>query len=504
MKKLILSAFALSLMAFSGMLSAQTEAIDDFLGLETEILPELKGKQKFTGENLNQKESWNVTTDQVIKDLPEPNKGQGYSIIPWASQDPEEWLSITNWLLERKVKDQHPDWQIRLREANHTELMGKVLQCKGICYVYRGSNKARVQHLSRILEGDEFRTEKDSVAWVFTIDGSLVRLSPETSISFQEINLSVTEVFSLVRLNQGHVFWKPITASPEPMDPTPETDTYSLPLLVREANQEFFERTILKDQKPEERPGYVVELPYYAVEDQVTTINNLKDQNLKSKKHNSRLMLVSPNGSVIVRNDSFDFVHLTGGKSYFKKRSTEPEGFMNLHLRGYAATDVKPITELEWFEIESNGRSFAKMETVPGELQVLELLTKRIKTIELARQIWMKEFSLPIMALAENPQKLARDYGYKLWGEDIEKRVEFLIEYTRRIETTNLRSVENLLVKLEENGEKPRKELSLDLYTRSLNHYLLGLKSRYDKKNMRVREMNDLQYYVWILRNGKF
>jgi hypothetical protein len=49
-----------------------------------------------------------------------------------------------------------------------------------------------------------------------------------------------------------------------------------------------------------------------------------------------------------------------------------------------------------------------------------------------------------------------------------------------------------------------KKELSEDNYRASLNHYLLGLKSRYDGKKMRVREMNDLQYYVWILKNGKW
>jgi predicted metalloprotease len=78
------------------------------------------------------------------------------------------------------------------------------------------------------------------------------------------------------------------------------------------------------------------------------------------------------------------------------------------------------------------------------------------------------------------------------------------VEYTRRVETTNLRSLENLLTKLEDKGEKVRRDLSEDHYRSSLNHYLLGLKSRYDNKKMRVREMNDLQYYVWILRNGKF
>ena len=71
------------------------------------------------------------------------------------------------------------------------------------------------------------------------------------------------------------------------------------------------------------------------------------------------------------------------------------------------------------------------------------------------------------------------------------------------METTNLKSMENLLAKLETNGEFNQKEMDDGHYQAALNSYLLQLKKRYINKRMQVREMNDLQYYVWILRNGK-
>jgi hypothetical protein len=90
-----------------------------------------------------------------------------------------------------------------------------------------------------------------------------------------------------------------------------------------------------------------------------------------------------------------------------------------------------------------------------------------------------------------------------VWGTDIQQRQNFLLEYTRRMETTNLKSMENLLAKLETNGEFNQKEMDDGHYQAALNSYLLQLKKRYINKRMQVREMNDLQYYVWILRNGK-
>lgn len=483
---------------------SQTEAVDDFLGLESEILPELKGEQRFTTPDLHESPTLQVRPENVEVDLPEPNKGQGHSIIPWSTQDPEDFLSINTWLIERKIKDETPDWKIRLRQADHKELVGKILQCKGTCEVYRGSNKANVQHLSRITEGDEIKTGKDSVAWIYLMDGSLMRLSPETSVSLNEFNLTKNDFFILARLNQGHIFFHPRTSKDLPMEFAPETDSVSLPVLVREANQQNFERGIYKYQTSQQRVSEVMNLDETAVKNQINVLNSYRADNNPVMTLKTRVMIVSPNSSIVAKDASFDYVYLPGGKAFFKKRTTEEGEEYSLHLRGYAMTEAFTVSDMSWYEVDQNGRNYSPMTNVPGTLQVLELITKRIKTIELAREIWVKDFTLPIMQSRNNATDLARDFGYTLWGDEMSRRFDFLVEYTRRIETTNLRSIENLLVKLEASGEKIRRDLSDEQYQVSLNHYLLGLKSRYDKKKMRVRDMNDLQYYVWILKNGKY
>jgi hypothetical protein len=503
MNKQFLSAFALSLILLSGHVCAQTEGVDDFLGLETEILPELQGKQKFTSPQMHQSESWNVPVETALVDKSEPNKGQKFSIIPWEELDSEEWLSISKWINEREVKDRIPDWKIRLREATHHELIGKVLNCHGTCYVFRGTNKARVQHLSQVREGDEFQTEPDSVAWIFLMDGSLVRLSSETSISFHEINFSATQNFIEARLNHGHIYWHNRSKIEDTIEYAPETDSVSLPLMLSEANQEYFHRKSFQKLNDSEQISELMIPDDFAVKDQFEFFKKLKSQNTPYLTIPTKVMIVAPNGTIVSQDTSFDLVHLMGGASWFKKRTATEGHDFKIYLRGYSATEAQTDAQIDWYEIPANGRSYAVTDS-RGTLQILELLTKRITTIELAREIWIRDFTLPIIQNFASPEILGRQYGYRLWGDDLEKRYNFLLEYTRRVETTNLKSVETLLIKLEENGEKPRKELSDNLFRVSLNHYLLGLKSRYDKKKMRVREMNDLQYYVWMLKHGKW
>lgn len=506
MKRLIWSAFALSLTLLPSVSFTQTESIDDFLGLESEVLPDLEGPQRFTPTELHESPDWKVEEKNVVLDK-EPLKGQGHSIIPWKGIDPEGFLNIEYWLSDRALKDVTPDWKIRLRDQRHAELMGKVLKCVGTCPVFRGSEKANVEHLSRILEGDEFRTDKDSFAWIYLMDGTLIRLGAESSVSFHEMLVSPKEIFYVFRLNFGHVYWHPRTTSEVAAEFKPETDSVFLPLMLREANLESFERKRFSKQSDREHLSEVMELKDLAIQDQVARLNELKKKNNetieKSNKKDvaTRVMMIAPNVTVTADKLSFNMIHVTGGKTWFRK--TSGEGTMQVELRGYVKTTTTLDKVDAWQEVEPNGRILG-VAAASGLIDVAELLTKRIQTIELAREMWIEKYTLPILADIDQQKRLGIEHGYRLWEEgDLKKRQEFLSEYTRRVETTNLRSVENYLVRLEEAGEAPRRELGADLYQKALNHYLLGLKTRYTQKKMRVREMNELEYYVWLLRNGK-
>jgi hypothetical protein len=76
---------------------------------------------------------------------------------------------------------------------------------------------------------------------------------------------------------------------------------------------------------------------------------------------------------------------------------------------------------------------------------------------------------------------LAETYGYRLWGElggvkdqDLAKRVRFLHEYTRRIETTNLVVAEQFFKKLVRRGDKwSPKQFDFRFYRRALQKFMI-------------------------------
>src|SRR5690606_4233162 len=96
------------------------------------------------------------------------------------------------------------------------------------------------QYRSRIHEGDEIVTDKNSMAWVMLIDGTLLRISPNSSISFNDVNLSKQQTQFFMRLNYGHVYIQPRFSGKFEAQDMAETDGAFLPLLEKTANREFY------------------------------------------------------------------------------------------------------------------------------------------------------------------------------------------------------------------------------------------------------------------------
>ena len=498
--KLILSAFAVSLL--SPNFSAYGEK-REFLGLESELLPLLPGEGRFTRSNLHQDENWNVKEQEVIRPSL-PLKGQKYSTIQWENIDPDKWMNFDIWKSERELKDNLLEWQLRIRHVTQNEHMGKVLHCTGECKYFRNSDFVNAVHLSRINEGDEFQTSKNSGAWIYLMDGSLLRIGPESSVTFQEINLGQDEILVYLRLNQGQIHWSPRANLQTPESSLPETDIFSLPLIVKEANQEFFELKLFRSQNDKQHLVEMLNLNQDAINLQIKELEDLRLKNNLKALPTTKVIAVTPQVSLIGKKTNFDLLHLPGHSTYFKRRTSHEGDEFQIALRGYTNTELVSISETSWYSMDKTGRNYEKVEDVPPELQLIELLTARVKTIELAREFWYEKYSASISnhISQKNAQQLASDYGYVLWSDDYLKRTSFLLDYSRRIETTYLRALDNLQLKLEKSGEVMGKGLDARFHEAALNEYLSYLKSRYSIKRTQVREMSDLQFYIWALKKG--
>ncbi len=404
-------------------------------------------------------------------------KGEQASLIEWDRLEESKFLDLDQWRVDIRVKQKEPRWRRNLQERRLREKMGYILECVGECRLYRGLGYANVGYLSTIREGDELQTKDDSYVWVYLLDGTMVRLSPQGSITFKEFNIGLKENFLYLRLNAGNsLVWSRRTNELEAQS-IKETDSLFFPLSLGEANPPRREKKLDEEDL------------FKFLEDSNDTFVKYEKLNKLIKRNNvfiskkTEYFLVMPNGTIQGSSIVGEFVVLTGNKSFFKLRDKEQVGLkgeftnpdITFYFRGFSNEDKVQLDHGKWYEVDAKGRELKNREA--GVLAMGEFVTKNIPSIFIARELLFSKYSLFTQEVL-NDKELAEEYGYRLWqsrkskNSDLEQRLNFLIEYTRRVETTNLLVAEQFKKKLERSGEKwESSEYTQDFYRKAMGDF---------------------------------
>lgn len=429
----------------------------------------------FKGEALN--------NEQLQKNRGPKYKKQNELILEWDKIDAANWNSFELWQLERELKDRYPKWKVAQKERLLVEMVGRFIDCVGVCQSYRGAGVAKAQFRSSILEGDEIVTLKDSYAWIFLMDGTMVRLSPESSISFKEINISNQQIFFHARVNYGNVLW--LNRLRESLDSTNdrETDALFLPLAYYESNPEE------REKKLDENRLYEFLTEDYTTLSQYQKANKLiEENNQKMHERQTLSLIVTPNGSILGSDLMLEMVVLEWGKSYIKNRSysiykaeskaTQEASFFYRGLLNREQMDLEVET---WYEVSEDGEEIHKMDDGQLNFSFGEYLTKRIPTLFVAREMMLKDYSFPLFKKSLKENDMAQ-VNYHLWNgpdkiaqDEIAKRLDYLKEHTRREETT-LRGIRRQYKeRLEKRGEKIEESHYGDqFYSKAFNYFMVS------------------------------
>lgn len=449
-----------------------------------------------------------VEPPPIPKELDHPVlRRTGHSLIPWSDLKETEFLNVKRWIAERAERDKDPLWKIKHRLSSSREQVGKVIGCVGTCTSFRGTASTKIGWLSRILEGDEINTDTDSYLWMMLTDGALVRLSPETSIGFLEMNVTKEKFFFHARVNKGHIYWRPRRGNELLETQMAETDRLFLPVMDPKANVEWFGRKKIEGKSEQEKNLLSTSIEIQGKKEQYSLINELIKKNNQFATVAHEALIVAPNVNALVQNGPFSLFYAPGGKSYVKSwtgdrgETGKPvfsdggASLVRLFYRGFENTDFVDIEQDKWTEVDADGKDISVMDETPGLLLASEILFQRIPTIILVREKWLKE-TKGIWDSIQNPEKLATDWGLRLWNKEQDTRLSFLTEYTRRVETTNLRVLRRLT-------ELKPTEFDDRYISRAMSKYLVDLKQRYSFSNTSVLDMSPLHYYGWVLINAK-
>jgi hypothetical protein len=416
-------------------------------------------------------------------------KNQAKSLIDWDNINTQQWLDLDSWITQRNAKSANPNWKVEKRVKEHKEVMGKVLQCLGECKVHGRFGATKGRFKTRIYEGDELETFDKSSAWIVLVDGSLIRLAAFSSISFYEINFTKKESFISYRLNRGHLFSSSRKEHDEYETNMLQTDTAFFPLHYIEANQEFYMRKEYKKLNPEEKLKYALELNPGSSSLQIALNKSFKAH--PQKKQTTHLAITA-NSSFIILDGQYHLFHETKAKSLLHADRAKQ---IDVSLRGYSNNTLVNASAKKYYEVNKEGTQISENEKLKSKFKKIKYLVSRIPSLYMAREIELKDK----MAILMNEDiKLSLDFNYYRWEEDhLDKHIDSLIDYSRRIETTNLSVVGKFFKSTVITGMTDK----YFQYTYSI--HLGNLGNRDYAELEKIKSFDKARYYLWVMKNGK-
>ena len=450
---------------------------------------------------------WALPSESVDPDTQEYGREEFKDLTEWKKIDNAKWTSFGDWKKQRAAKDKLPSWRTLTRNAKSREIIARVIKCVGRCQYYRGLNVSTAQTLTTLREGDEFITAKDSQAWIVLMDGTIFRVSAKTSLTLNEVNLSLKQVSFLIRLNSGHVQFQSRLRGQFKTLNRPESDLVFSPLLVRQANREFYAINEYKKLSKKEKFSYAVAANAGHAAQYLKLNDFLKSKDDVFSKRDSKVLLYTANLSLFTQNTHGSLFYSPRGKSVFKI-TNELENFTSgdnrvqrarIQKRGYEVSGLDNIIFNQWYEVDAKGENIDTLSLAPRYFEASRSFLNRIPMIQLAREVFLEKYSLGLFS-TKGTKSLARDYGYRLW--DNSKRPElflreaYLKEYIRRTETTNLKSFEKLSEIL------TPFEFDRSYFQRAMNKHYKKIKDLHSLKNLKVRKLSHKKFYLWLLREN--
>ena len=335
--------------------------------------------------------------------------------------------------------------------------MGRFVSCVGECLVYRGFSFIRARSRSLLQEGDEIRMGKNSYAWIFLWDGSLLRVSPETGLSLREFNVTTEGFFVFLRLNWGHIFVLN-RAREGTGKQMPETDTLFLPL-PQDLGKGF-----------QGSSGEVAE------RGRSQRVQNQKQMPLRP----SRWLITMTNGTLFSEDVRLDVFHQQEGESFFRYGR---EGLVEFWYRGYERRLPETLQGEKVYRVAPQGLSLGE-EGPELFFARTSLVVKRIAHLLFLREKWLVQYAKGLHPLQfPPPEEFSLKTGFRLWGgwdagEEMSRRLRFLEKLTRREETRYGYVLKKFRRERREEDPPSLEVLPRRYEERGFRHYLRSLKVR--------------------------
>lgn len=370
----------------------------------------------------------------------------------WNQLGNEDWFDLKLWKETEVSKRLNPNWRENTYLLAHKQIIGRILYCEGECKSYRGGGFAFLKKDSLVREGDDLLTSEKSFLWIQLVDGSILQFFPMASMSFREFNFTKEKFFFFLRLNYGPIFYLNRNQNLWPESNLMPTDQMiawpqgRFSKWLGEYEKKFRLEQILKTSKESLK--------------KVSIINDLIKKNKNWMVHRpTQTLFVTPHGHILGEEMKIMVFSDPSAETTFKfiewPLGTKSEVDAKFYYRGYLSHDVSRLRENIYYQTADNGRSLEEKAVLHKEFWPMEFLLRRPYALLYLRELGLRKYSRDFFTKDPSEVLLREQKQVHLWKENMQRlHLKYLLEYTRRIETSQMSIAKNYFSHLEEEDLK--------------------------------------------------
>ena len=347
-------------------------------------------------------------------------------------------------------------------------VLGEVIASRGTSRIYRQEGNIVVKKGSQFKQGDLIETSSSGHVWIALIDGTLIRLSPDSTYSLESFEVSQLSLLMFHRINNGNINIIPRKEKGVGPQSTIETDRVFLPVFELFDFRKFLDYSSLTknriDNLHKEKYRY---------------LNFLKKNNEGILEGKGVLHVVNT-PFMIFEFDKADmeFVIDWAGSDFIKIRS-KFKNFKSYKKNIIALKESEEFNTNTWYEINQKETKVSRNSSSAwfGDLVISDIPSIRI---------------LAEMFISENARKFFFSTSHKnFWAKylisdkNLKDRKKFLLEYMNKQGASFLNERAVYIKNQKSNGISPLSSYLNKFYQYSnyFNRLFAELKLEVDAKN---------------------
>ena len=288
-------------------------------------------------------------------------------------------FSTKKWRMDRLESVLNKGRTFEDYDEKYSVVLGEIISVRGHGHLFRGEGKLEIQKGTRFLQGDLIETSSGGHVWLSMIDGTMIRLSPNSTYSIEGFEISESYLIIFHRMNNGNINFVSRQGVGVAPTSTVETDRVFFPFFELPEYRKFLDFSEVSNNSTEDFHQQKYRYLNFLIKNNNGILENKKVQHVVN----------TPYLIFDFEKADLEFIIDWAGNDFVKIKKTS--GAFNVFRKNINSLERREMTTLgTWYEV---GDDVFEISRDANLAWFGDLVTSDIPSLKILRELFISEKS---------------------------------------------------------------------------------------------------------------